>query len=207
VIVERFDFALPHNMAGGRYPIMLQMRNLSLNEDSGPLLDLGEIIVGEQPFPGRTDHLLANFRQRIGLVSALASQGSNRRSAPWTEPLVVEPGEIIHLTLEWQSLALPEDSYTIFVHLIDPANHPWATLDYTPLGGSTPTHLWIPKWLPGQRMLDPYQVKIRADLPPGTYYLEVGLYEMTSHRRLHRSDRDGNLNGDRFILGAVEIKD
>jgi hypothetical protein len=207
VIVERFDFALPHNMAGGRYPITLQMRNLSLNEDSGPLLDLGEIIVGEQPFPGRTDHLLANFRQRIGLVSALASQGSNRRSAPWTEPLVVEPGEIIHLTLEWQSLALPEDSYTIFVHLIDPANHPWATLDYTPLGGSTPTHLWIPKWLPGQRMLDPYQVKIRADLPPGTYYLEVGLYEMTSHRRLHRSDIDGNLNGDRFILGAVEVRD
>jgi hypothetical protein len=65
--------------------------------------------------------------------------------------------------------------------------------------------LWIPKWLPGQRLLDPYRIEIGQDIPPGTYFLEVGLYEMTSLRRLHLSDVNGSLMGDRFILGPVVV--
>ena len=208
VIVERFDFALPLDLEDGRYPITIQLRNLSQNQDSGPLLELGTLEVIGRPFPVQTAHLLANFRQRVGLVTAEASHGRDRRSAPWSEnPLPVQIGDTVHLTLEWQSLAAPEESYTVFVHLIDAANQPLVTLDYTPLGGSTPSHLWIPKWLPGQRMLDPYQVKIEDNIPPGTYFLEVGLYEMTSLRRLHISDLNGNLNGDRYILGPIIVKE
>jgi hypothetical protein len=140
------------------------------------------------------------------LVSAVSGNGFDRRTAPWPdEPLLVQHGDTIHLTLEWQSLASPEGSYTIFVHLIDAANQPVITLDYTPLGGSTPTHLWIPKWLPGQRMLDPYQIDIDENISPGTYYLEVGLYEMTSLRRLHVAGLNGDLMGDRYILGPVVV--
>jgi hypothetical protein len=69
------------------------------------------------------------------------------------------------------SLALAEESYTIFVHLNDLGHFPHVSLDYTPLGGATPTHLWFPKWLPGQRMLDPYRLEIPADLAPGTITL------------------------------------
>jgi hypothetical protein len=79
-------------------------------------------------------------------------------------------------------------------------------LDYTPLGGAFPTHLWIPKWLPGQRVLDPYRMELPPDLPPGTYQIEVGLYEMVSRRRLHISDTNGNLVGDRYILGQVIVE-
>ncbi|MFZ0546201.1 MAG: DUF2723 domain-containing protein [Candidatus Promineifilaceae bacterium] len=206
VIVERFDFALPPDMESGRYPLTLHLRNLSQNEDSGSLVEIGFLDVTAQAFPLQSGRLLANFRQRVGLVSATASQGFDRRTAPWTDdPLIVQSGSTVHLTLEWESLASPEDSYSVFVHLIDSADHPLVTLDYTPLGGSAPTYLWIPKWLPGQRMLDPYRVPISADLSPGTYYLEAGLYEMTSHRRLYLSEPDGSLNGDRYILGPIEV--
>ncbi|MCI0395396.1 MAG: DUF2723 domain-containing protein [Chloroflexi bacterium] len=206
VIIERFDFALPHDLPAGDYPVTLQLRNLSANQNSGPALALGQLAVNAQQFPIGTDHVLANFRQRVGLVRATASNGlASRRAAPWDSPLAAEPGDVIHLTLEWQSLAPAEQSYTVFVHLIDAANRPLVALDYTPLGGSTPTHLWIPKWLPGQRMLDPYRLPIPADLPPGTYFIEVGLYEMTSGRRLHISDAAGNLAGDRYILGSVVV--
>ena len=116
-----------------------------------------------------------------------------------------QPGEIVDLTLEWQSLAEPAAGYTVFIHLIDIADRPLVTLDYTPLGGSTPTYLWIPKWLPGQRMLDPYRLQIPDDLAPGTYRIEVGMYEFSSGRRLHMADQAGNLIGDRYILGAVEV--
>ena len=154
-----------------------------------------------------TDHLLANFRQRVGLVSGTARANDRRTTAPWQleDALTAQPGDTINVTLEWESLAKAEESYTIFVHLIDGNNIPYVFLDYTPLGGSAPTHLWIPKWLPGQQFIDPYRLTIPPQLPPGTYFIEVGLYEMVSGRRLHRSDSAGNLNGDRYILGAVEV--
>ena len=124
----------------------------------------------------------------------------------WDEPLTGHPGDTVHLLLRWKAMARAEESYTVFVHLIDAANRPLVTLDYTPLGGSAPTHLWIPKWLPGQRLLDPYRLKLPEDLPPGTYYIEVGLYEMVGKRRLQMADRVGNLIGDRLILGAVIVE-
>ena len=208
VIIERFDFVLPPGFESGPAPINLAMRNLSKNGQTGPRIALGEINVTGNDRPLDPGNLLANFRHRVGLFSARARAGiTDRRSAPWDKPLEVSAGDSIHLTLNWQSLAPAEESYTIFVHLIDKSNRPLVTLDYTPLGGSTPTHLWIPKWLPGQKMLDPYRLEIPPDLPPGEYLIEVGLYEMTSGRRLHISDPAGNLDGDRYILGPVLVEE
>ena len=207
VIVERFDFALPHDLASGVYPLRLNLKNLSQNEEIPLELELGPLSVTAQDNPRQTDHLLANFRQRVGLASASARGNGRRLTAPWTPEngITVRPGDVVNVTLNWEVLAKAEESYTVFVHLIDGNNVPYVFLDYTPLGGSAPTHLWIPKWLPGQQYIDPYRLPIPADLAPGTYYIEVGLYEMVSGRRLHISDQDGNLNGDRYILGPVEV--
>ncbi len=208
IVVERFDFALPHDLPADDYPISVDLSNLS-NGTNVPLnLSLGMLTVAEQPSPPHTDDLLANFRQRIGLVTAAARANGRSVFAPWKEnaALHVQPGDTVHLTLQWESLALAEESYTVFIHLIDVDNRPLMIQDYTPLGGAAPTHLWIPKWLPGQRMFDPYRLHIRPNFPSGTYYIEVGLYEMKSGRRLHISDQEGNLVGDRFILGAVVIE-
>ncbi|HQF70371.1 MAG TPA: hypothetical protein PLH39_03725, partial [Promineifilum sp.] len=206
VIVERFDFALPHDLPGGVYPVTVALRNLSTDE-TGPELPLGELIVAVPRQQPAIPPLLANFRQRVGLVAATASTGGQRRAAVWSEPLPARPGDTVQLRLLWQSLAPAEESYTVFVHLIDAANRPLLALDYTPLGGSAPTHLWIPKWLPGQRLLDPYRLVLPADLPPGQYYIEVGLYEMVGERRLHMADPAGNLIGDRLILGPVDVSE
>jgi hypothetical protein len=208
VIVDRFDFALPLGLPTGDYPLAIGLRNLSTGQDSDVVLPIGELTVEGQTHPLPTGRLLANFRQRVGLASATARNAlAGRRTAPWNVPLLAKPGDTIHLTLEWQSLAPAEESYTVFVHLIDAANQPIVTLDYTPLGGSTPTHLWIPKWLPGQKMLDPYRLEIPASLAPGTYFIETGLYEMTAGRRLHMADAEGNLIGDRYILGPIQVEE
>ena len=206
IIVERFDFALPHDLPAGTYPITVGLKNLSANAELPVQHELGMLSVTAQEPPPNYGHLLANFRQRVGLVSATARRGLERRAAVWEEPLTAKPGDTIHLSLQWQSLARAEESYTVFVHLIDAANRPLVTLDYTPLGGSAPTHLWIPKWLPGQRYVDPYRLRLPDDLAPGTYYVEVGLYEMVSKRRLHMADTAGNSIGDRLILGAVTVE-
>jgi hypothetical protein len=207
IIIERFDIALPHAFPPGTYPVTVEMRNLSSMKDLGLELQLGDLQVTEKNRPANTSRLLANFRQQIGLAGAKAQESLlSRRSAPWEEPIQAKPGDTIHLSLDWLSLAPADESYTIFVHLIDGANQPLVALDYTPLGGSTPTHLWIPKWLPGQQMKDPYRLEIPDDLRPGIYFIEVGLYEMTGKRRLHISDFEGNLNGDRYILGPIQVQ-
>jgi hypothetical protein len=207
VIIERFDLALPHDLATGDYPISAGMRNLSAGQNTDLALPLGNLTVSEADRVFDSGRLLTSFRQRAALTSVAARNGlSQRRSAPWDEPLRAQAGDTIHLTLEWQSLAPAEESYTVFVHLIDMANRPLVALDYTPLGGSTPTHLWIPKWLPGQKMLDPYRLQLPEELPPGEYLVEVGLYEMTGGRRLHLADAAGNLVGDRYILGSLVVE-
>lgn len=206
VIVERFDFALPHDLPDGVYPVSVGLKNLSADTEPALSYPLGDLSVTGRSTPPSDDYLLANFRQRVGLASATARRGWERRAAVWDEPLTAQPGDTVHLLLRWRALARAEESYTIFVHLIDDANRPLVTLDYTPLGGSAPTHLWIPKWLPGQQYLDPYRLVLPGDLPPGTYYIEVGLYEMVGRRRLQMADAAGNLIGDRLILGAVVVK-
>lgn len=206
IIVEQFDFALPHDLAGDAYPVRLGLKNLSQDRPVDLVLSLGKLQVSGRQKPAVTTHLLANFRQRVGLVAAKVSHGRQRRSAPWQEPLSARPGDRLDIRLLWQSVAPAEHSYTVFVHLIDLANRPVVdNLDYTPLGGAAPTHLWIPKWLPGQRYYDPYRLEIPPDIAAGTYLVEVGLYEMREGRRLHMSDHAGNLVGDRYILGAITV--
>jgi len=149
---------------------------------------------------------LANLDNQIALIKARARAGWQARDGFWDDPLAARAGQPLHLTLTWRALASPRASYTIFIHLIDGAGRPVAGHDYTPLGGACPTYLWFPKWLPGQTFTDPYRLILPSDLPPGDYWLEVGMYGMTSLRRLPVVDLGGNLAGDRIILGPVRVE-
>ena len=55
-------------------------------------------------------------------------------------------------------------------------------------------------------MIDPYRLVIPEGIPPGQYWLEVGMYEMGSIRRIPQFSLDGTMTGDRFILGPVVIE-
>lgn len=127
-------------------------------------------------------------------------------SAPWSEPIVARPGQPIQIFLHWRALAPSETSAVVFLHLLDAGNGVWAAQDYTPLGGAFPTMLWFPKWIEGQTALDPYTLTVPLDAPPGDYYIEVGLYGLRTIQRWPAFDRDGNLAGDRFVLGGVRVE-
>ncbi len=210
IIGERYDLRLPLDLAPGVYPLRLGLRDLIANEDvpfeNGDwTLSLGTIAVAGVSVAPAPPPLLTNIGQRVGLVDARAGLPGFGTSAPWAEPLAVRPGDWIDLTLTWRALAPVEESYTVFVHLIDGSNKVWAQHDYTPLGGAFPTHLWIPKWLPGQTVWDPYRLVVPEDLPPGDYPIEVGMYGMTSIQRIPQFDAAGALTGDRYILGPVRV--
>jgi hypothetical protein len=218
VVAERYELPVPFTLPPGEYPLRLGYADLSGGRaeldlsTGGTTMELATITVLPSPpssLPSGGNEggqALANLDNQVALMGARARDGGQARGATWEEPLIVEAGRPLHLTLTWRALALPRDSFTVFIHLIDGAGRRVGGHDYTPLGGACPTYLWFPKWLPGQTFTDPYRLIVPPDLPPGDYWLEVGMYGMTSLRRLPVVDLVGNLAGDRVILGPVRVE-
>ncbi len=208
VIVERFSFALPLRMQADSYPLSVGLVNLSTGAVSKtvPGSELTVVVNPAAPGPAVLSRMLANFGQRVGVEGVKVRGGGEQRTAMWNEPIAARPGDKLDVIIKWRCLAPIEESYTVFVHLMDAGNQVWAQQDYTPLGGSYPTYLWIPKWLPGQIALDPYRIVVPEHAPSGEYYLEIGLYGMTGRQRVYQYDRSGNLVGDRLVLGPILVR-
>ena len=215
IVAERYELLVPFDLPPGSYPLRLGYADLSggrselvLSKGETTVL-LEEIIVTPSqraPSPGLLRSALANLDNQIALMKARVRADFESRLGSWDEPVSAQAGDVLHLTLNWRALTAPRDSATVFIHLIDGAGRPVAGWDYTPLGGSAPTYLWFPKWLPGQTFVDPYRLRLPKDLAPGLYRLEVGMYGMTSQRRFPVVDLSGDLAGDRVILGPVRVE-
>jgi 4-amino-4-deoxy-L-arabinose transferase-like glycosyltransferase len=92
------------------------------------------------------------------------------------------------LVLAWQALQTPTADYTVFVHLLNPDGTCCAwQQDSMPVSGTYATS----RWLPDEVVLDRFTLQLPADLPPGDYPLEVGLYISETGRRLAVQSADG----------------
>jgi hypothetical protein len=85
-----------------------------------------------------------------------------------------EPGDTVTVTLRWAPLA-PQGDYTAFVHLVNRAGEGVTGHDAPPLGGLYPVDRW-PRSPRSWPFPDRHPLSLPADLPPGRYRLEVGLY-------------------------------
>ncbi len=104
-------------------------------------------------------------------------------------------GEELKLTLYWKVLSETEDSYHVFVHLIDERGHIIAQHDGIPSGGAVPTNIWIE----GELIEDVHFLPV--DIPPGKYAILVGLYNPHTMERLK-----AGVPGDAFPLKVLELK-
>jgi hypothetical protein len=214
VVVEQYTLPTPFTLPPGVYPLWLGYADLTGGQPELTLstgertIELARITVLPHPNPPPQPVLegaIANLDNQVGLMDVRARAGRRVRRDLWDEPLPVQAGQPLHLTLTWRALVSPRESFTVFVHLLDGRGQYVLGHDYTPLGGSFPSYLWFPKWLPGQTFLDPYRIVLPPDLPPGDYWVEVGMYGMTSLRRLPVVDLSGSLAGDRVILGPIRV--
>jgi hypothetical protein len=79
------------------------------------------------------------------------------------------------LTLYWQTLALMDESYVAFVHVLDENDRILAQVDMPPLGGTRPTT----SWLPGEHLTDVYTIPL-----DGVASIEIGFYHPQTLVRL-----------------------
>ena len=116
---------------------------------------------------------------------------------------VLAPGTNLNLVLYWQALSAIDLDYTVFVHVLDANGQLVAQTDAQPLGGRAPTS-W---WRPGDQFRDPRTVGLGADLPPGTYTVEAGLYDNASGQRMPLFDASGQQLADgRLGLGTILVQ-
>jgi hypothetical protein len=106
------------------------------------------------------------------------------------------------LTLVWQAETQPAADYTVFVHVLRPDGTccVWQS-DAMPRGDAYPTT----RWQPGEVVVDPYAIILPADVPPGEYPIEVGLYVRETGQRLPVTV-DGQAVGDAIRLGSLAIE-
>jgi hypothetical protein len=116
-------------------------------------------------------------------------------------PLQAVPGATLSLTLYWECLRHPEADYTVFVHLVGADGYPLAQADGQPLQGTHPTSIWDA----GDLLVDPYDLHIPSELPPGEYELISGMYLLSTRERLPTVGTDGRALGDSISLGRVVV--
>jgi hypothetical protein len=106
-------------------------------------------------------------------------------------------GETLRLTLYWQATTRMEESYTVFVHLLDKDGIMGGQWDSVPGSGLLPTN----SWLEGEVIADEYEVPIRAGAPPGEYLIEIGMYEASTGERLEVKEKVD----DKVLLEKIQV--
>ncbi len=114
----------------------------------------------------------------------------------------VSAGGTLPLTLYWRAIGPSTASLKVFVHVLDGESRVRGQVDRVPGDGAYPTTGWVP----GEVLVDTYQVPVDADLPPGQYPIEVGMYDPGTGARLPVVDAAGNPLGDRLLLGPVTVE-
>ena len=109
----------------------------------------------------------------------------------------VRPGSRLTVTMAWESTIEVTDRHVVFVHLLSDDGELVAQHDDAPVGSILPPGAW-----PSDTTFRfPVSVGIPADLTPGEYQLQVGIYLWPEMERLAVPSSPDNA----FDLGTVEI--
>jgi len=191
---------VPGNAGDGRYRLRMQVRadgealpRLLWLLPTGSVIDLGEIKVQGRERSFDVPSLDHEVDVRLGDSVTLLGYD--------LAPAQVSPGQTLFLTLYWQALGATDTSYAVFVHLLDEQGDIVAQRDSVPGQGTLPTTSWVE----GEVILDPYEIPISSDVPPGTYTIIVGMYDASTAERLPVFDSGSHFLGDHVELSEVSL--
>jgi hypothetical protein len=116
----------------------------------------------------------------------------------WLGDTLVEPGATLPLILRWVATQPLKTDLTVFVHLLAPDGSLAAQNDATPA--------WLfpqptSQWPLHQPVLDYHVLNLPPDLPPATYTLQLGLYDIQTLARLDLHD-----GSNTFRLTEIQLK-
>jgi len=98
----------------------------------------------------------------------------------------------VEVNLYWQCLQPMRERYTVYLKLVNPVYHIWGQEDSSP----TPTTSLC---RPGMIVKDTHQLPVLPATPPGTYNIEVTLWDT------HRQQNLETVSGEPLLLGLLEM--
>ena len=107
-------------------------------------------------------------------------------------------GDSVHLVVYWRVQGPVYEPLASFAHLLDAQGSLVGQYD----GFDVPPWHWQPDAVVAQV----YQFPVAPDTQPGSYWLEIGLYDAQSMARLPVVDDHGNWLGDRLVLREVSVE-
>lgn len=166
---------LPATLADGRYRFQVEHR---------PLGEIAIIAPERQfsppPLAQQTDATFAAADgTEIATLAGITSESSLSLCLNATAP-----GAACSLSLVWRGKSETSTSYHVFVHLVDAAGIILVQSDGIPANWTRPTT----GWLPGEYVVDTHALTLPAELPPGSLWLRVGLYDPQTGARLRTND-------------------
>lgn len=112
---------------------------------------------------------------------------------------------MLSVNVHWSALVPVEGDHTLFLHILNERGERVGQADL-PLVG---THALLPRWSPDDYTLWAQQVPLAPDLPPGTYWLALGVYTPHDGHRLplgeavpSQAPDDG---ADALVLGPIML--
>ncbi len=110
----------------------------------------------------------------------------------------VERGTEVLLLLQWLALQPVPQDYQVFVHLLNAQGEKIVQRDGQPVQWTRPTS----SWQAGEAIDDRYGIPLPADIAPGVYHVDVGLYDPVTGTRLPVSAGPGDFA---IALGPVVV--
>jgi hypothetical protein len=180
---SREYFLDPERLEGGEYEVVAEIDS---EERRGPHLLILSV-------PPRHEHV-----RYLWLGDVVSFRGYD---LPRTE---LQPGSVLEFTLYWMSVRVTTANYVVEARLVDlDGEEVVARHETEPDGGHRPTSTWEGGM---QFVPDEHLFVLPGDVPPGTYDLQIALYDAATGERLPVSNLDGQTLGESFSLGDITIK-
>ncbi len=146
---------------------------------------LGFVRLSPPPGDGTLPNsVFVNFEDKIALVGFEFDR------------FVMAPGDTLILKLWWEALDAPLRDIKVFTHLVLPPEATWAQDDDRPRAGTAKTDTWQL----GDRIEDQYEMTLPDDAPSGVYFVEIGLYDGETYKRLKV-----NFSDKGTVIGQVRV--
>lgn len=184
---------LHNDMLNPEQQARLRVGLTRFSSDLFPLREFGEVhVLGVRLQGGQSVRDLIR-RTTFGGKIELIGFGVDRR--------VLRPGEPFTLSLLWRATNGMNQDYTIFVHLVDAKGHLLGQHDGQPQEGKMPTSVWRS----GEVVRDQHHLVVSPYADPGTAYLIIGVYELSTMERLPLIYENGQILDDKIALMSLEV--
>jgi 4-amino-4-deoxy-L-arabinose transferase-like glycosyltransferase len=219
IILAQADFTPGHGalptaeMAAGlcwrdEYPIKIEAGVAAQDTPLNVLVGLYEarsgrrMVLADDPMQDR--YLALSTQLRVGdELQKFALGNAVRLNGYQISETVVEAGDTLTVTLDWEVLKELGADYTVFVQIINPqTTYRAGASDKMPDGGTA-------VWRAGDHISDVHTITLEKDAPAGVYAVLVGFYQQTedgSFERLRVSYSGVDTGFDALTLTQVRVE-